>query len=101
MALEDLLGELGISQQQVDEALKADEIKRGKVELAEKTADVLRSFIPEDTGESREAVKVVDEGDDVKVLWDSPIAHILEYGSEDTPEFAPRAKTEAYFRGAQ
>lgn len=24
-------------------------------------------------------------------------AHIIEYGSEDTPEFAPRAKTEAHF----
>ena len=60
MAVDDLLADLGISQQQVDAALKSDEVRRGKVELAERAADVMRSFIPEDTGESREAVRVAD-----------------------------------------
>lgn len=81
-------------------ALKDAAVLEAKLDLAERAADYWKSIAPEDTGEYQESIHVVHEGDTVAVVCDSPIAHIIEYGSIDTPEFACRARTEAHFNEA-
>lgn len=54
---------------------------------------------PVDSGEYRDSVQVTKraQGGKGQVGALDEAANVLEYGSEDTPEFAPRAKTEAHF----
>lgn len=54
---------------------------------------------PEDTGEYKESVEVKHpaKGGRGAVGSSNGYAHLIEYGSEDTPEFAPRAKAAATF----
>lgn len=56
-------------------------------------------FSPEDTGEYRESVMVKRPANAGRgaVGSSNGYAHLIEYGSNDTPEFAPRAKTAASF----
>ena len=92
----------GVSDAEFDEAMRSDEVLRGKIELAEKAAEYWRSVSPVDTGEYRDHVKVVVDGDDVQIINDDDKAAYIEYGtggSSPTPEFAPRAKVQARFRG--
>lgn len=54
---------------------------------------------PVDTREYVDSVQVTKaaQGGKGQVGATDDVANIIEYGSEDTPEFAPRAKTEAHF----
>ncbi len=54
---------------------------------------------PEDSGAYKESIEVKKpaSGGAGKVGTSIGYAHILEYGSVDTPEFSPRGRTEAYF----
>lgn len=60
---------------------------------------VWRQNSPEDSGAYKESVEVKKpaSGGAGKVGTSIGYAHILEYGSVDTPEFSPRGRTEAYF----
>lgn len=60
---------------------------------------VWRDNAPEDTGNYKNLVQVTKPAQNGKgqVGALDEAANIIEYGSEDTPEFAPRAKTEAHF----
>ena len=54
---------------------------------------------PEDSGDYKDSVEVKRPAQNGKGTVGTSIgyAHMLEYGTNDTPEFAPRAKTVAYF----
>ena len=57
------------------------------------------SFSPEDSGDYKESVMVKHpaKGGRGAVGTSIGYAHLIEYGSNDTPEFAPREKTAASF----
>lgn len=61
---------------------------------------VWQGFYPEDTGAGRDSVKVTKsaQGGKGQCGATDEVANIIEFGSEDTEEFAPRARTEAHFR---
>lgn len=54
-----------------------------------------QGYYPVDTGEGRESIKVTQRAQAGKgeVAATDEAANVIEYGSEDTPEFAPRART--------
>ena len=83
----------------IADALKTQEVIAAEIDLAERAADYAKSIAPEESGDYIDAIHVVHDGDTVAVVFGDPAAHIIEYGSEDTPEFAVRARTEAYFNG--
>lgn len=58
---------------------------------------------PEDTGDYRDSIRVTKpaKGGKGQVGALSEVANIIEWGSEDTPEWAPRLKTVEHFNGAQ
>ncbi|SIJ52495.1 Uncharacterised protein [Mycobacteroides abscessus subsp. bolletii] len=87
----------GISQDDIDEALTSQAVIDAKVELANEAADYWRSVSPRDTDDYHDSIKVEQNGSDVSVGAYDPAANIIEYGNEKTPEFAPRAQTEAHF----
>lgn len=80
-----------------DRAELEAEILAAKLELAEEAADYWRSIAPEDTGEYKDSIEVVQDGNEVSVVAQDPKSNIIEYGSVDTPEFACRARTEEHF----
>jgi hypothetical protein len=103
MALSDF-----IDQRDIDEALKTDsDVHQQKLELANKACEYWKSIYPVEhddrqtpprpPGTGRDTIHVVRRGDDVSVVCSDPIAHILEYGSRSTPEFACRVRTEDHF----
>lgn len=71
----------------------------GKVELANQAVAYARSIAPEDSGDYKAGIGVYQNGTDVGVEFADPISNIIEYGSEDTPEFAVRQRTEDHFNG--
>lgn len=86
--------------EQIADAVNADPaVVAAKRELADAAADYWRSVSPADSGEYVDSVTVVQDGPSVAVVAKDPKAHIIEYGTTDTPEFAPRAKTEEHFNG--
>lgn len=88
-----------IPQSEIDDYLEnSPEVLAGKLELANEVVEYARSISPEDTGEYKDGIKVRRYGSTgVGVVWTDPKSNIIEYGSEDTPEFAVRARTEAHF----
>ncbi len=89
-----------IPQSEIDDYLKSAEVMREKLDLADAVVDYARSISPEDTGKYKRDTKIRRRGQTgVSVEWTDPISNIIEYGSEDTPEFAVRAKTVAHFVG--
>lgn len=82
-----------------DRVLKTDpDVKRGKVELAREVAGVVRQLSPRDRGSFVSSIQVVSDERSVRVESDDPEAHIIENGSEDTPEFAPFGRAAARYR---
>lgn len=63
---------------------------------------VWKANSPQDTGAYTDSVKVTKpaRGGRGQVGATDAAAHIIEYGSIHSPEFAPRAKTEAHFTRA-
>lgn len=55
---------------------------------------------PVDTGTYRDSIEVTQSASAGKgvVSATDPISNIIEWGSVDTPEFAPRARTVEHFR---
>jgi hypothetical protein len=64
--------------------------------MTDEVIPVWQANSPDDTGEYVE-VKYDAQGGRGAVGTSIGYAHIVEYGSVDTPEFAPRAKTAAHF----
>jgi len=91
--------EYGVSDADFEAEMNSAEVLEAKIELAEKAAAYWRRISPEDTGEYIDSIEVRVDGNDVSVGSDDDKAHYIEYGTEDTPEFAPRAKTQARFAG--
>lgn len=67
-----------------------------KMELATRAQDYARSIAPSQTGAYRDSINARRGGNTVWVGFEDEQAHIIEYGSVDTPEFAIRAKTEEH-----
>lgn len=67
--------------------------------MEDEVVPVWRDNSPVDTGEYRDSIRVTKRarGGRGQVGATDPKANLIEYGTEDTPEFAPRAKTEAHF----
>lgn len=92
MALEDFF-----DKSDIDQWLHSEEVHRAKVDLASEAVAYWQGISPVDKGEYRDSIHVADYGDQVYAQADSDEAGYIEYGTEDTPEFACRARTEAYF----
>lgn len=86
-------------------ALTSAEVVAASIDLAGRAADYWQSIAPvggpddPHAGDYRDSISVVVDGTDVAVLCESEYAHIIEFGSEDTPEFGCRARVEEYFNG--
>lgn len=91
----------GVSDADFEKEMNSEEVLKGKIELAEKAAVYWKRISPVDTGEYVKSIKVTVDGNDVSVGSDDDKAHFIEYGTEDTPEFAPRAQVQAKFRVAE
>jgi hypothetical protein len=81
----------------IAEWLHGDEVKQAKIALATEAVAYWQDIAPVESGEYRDSIHVAEYGDEVYAQADDPKAGIIEYGTEDTPEFACRARTEAYF----
>lgn len=103
MALSDF-----IDQRDIDEALRSDpDVVAQKLELAGKAAEYWKSIYPVEhddrqtpprpPGTGRDSIHVEKHGDNVSVVCSDPIAHILEYGTAQVPEYACRVRTEDHF----
>lgn len=81
-----------------------DRIERAVDETATRMKAFAESISPEDSGEykaSFEIDKGTRDGLPTRTLKNTdPVANILEYGSEDTPEFAVLGRTAAQFGGS-
>lgn len=89
-----------VSEDEMLAAAREAEIHEALVALAHRGAEYWKTIALEhkDTGEYIDSIIVVDNGiDDVAVVATSEVAHLLEFGTVDTPEFAFRARTESYF----
>lgn len=73
------------------------ELVAAELALAQEAAEYAQSIAPEDTGAYRDSIVVEQSGDTVYVAFNDPAAHIIEWGSEDTPEYGIRARTEEHF----
>jgi hypothetical protein len=84
-----------IPQADIDGYLEGDdEVVKAKVDLAQDGVDYAKSIAPVDTGYYRDHIEVQRRG------FNDPKAAIIEYGTEDNPAFAIRAKTENHFNEA-
>lgn len=93
-SLYDLVGREAVE----DYLENSPEVLQGKLELANEVADYARSISPVDSGDYRDGIKVRRHGrSGVGVHWTAEHSNIVEYGSEDTPAFAVRAKTVEHF----
>ncbi len=78
----------------------APEAIEAKVELGTQVVEYARSIAPEDQGDYKDGIVVIRRGKSgVGVDFTDEISNLVEYGTEDTPEFAVRARTIAYFGG--
>lgn len=76
------------------------DVLEAKLELAEQVVDYARSIAPVDEGDYRDGIKVRRHGrSGVGVHWTDPKSGLIEYGTEDTPEFAVRRRTIEHFGG--
>lgn len=78
------------------------EIKAGLKKRAEEVKDYWQQIAPIDTGEYAGSIRIREMKDRdgtpmMRVTAFDPAAHIIEYGSEDTPKFATRAKVASHF----
>lgn len=88
-----------IPKAELDAYLKtAPDVLAGKIEQAKKVVAYAQSISPVDSGKYKKGIKVRRYGrTGVGVVWTDPISNIIEFGSNDTPEFAIKAKTEEHF----
>lgn len=86
-----------IEQAEIDAYLESDqEVVDARLAKAREAANHAKSIAPVDEGDYRDGIQVRRRGNDVSVDFEDFKSHIIEYGSEHTPEFAVRARTEAH-----
>lgn len=85
-----------IDADEIEAALTGEEVYQGKLDLARQGVAYAKSIAPEDTGQYKDLIDIEDDGTEVYVAAYDPISNIIEYGSEDTPEFAVLTRTEEY-----
>jgi len=82
----------GRARLQIFEAAVYSQAKRGSLpgrrEMAEEAADEARRLAPVVSGAYRDGVAVEEEGDNVFLVDNDPLAYIKEYGTVDTPAHA-------------
>lgn len=94
--------EYGVSDADFEAEMESEMVVVETVKLAEKVASYWRRVSPEDSGEYKDSIMVIRRGKgDIQVVATDEKANLIEYGTEDTPEFAPRQKTQNHFRGPQ
>jgi hypothetical protein len=90
-----------IDPDEIAEALTGEEVHQGKLELARRGVEYAKSIAPVDSGEYQDGLDVEDDGDEVYVAAYDPISNLIEYGTQDTPEFAILARTEVYINSLE
>jgi hypothetical protein len=93
--------------EQIKAAIREQEyaqIEAAVDERADEMRDYAVSISPEDTGQYKDSFEIdkgtTDDGLPTRTLKNTdPIANIIEYGSEDTPEFAVLTRTATQFGG--
>lgn len=85
----------------IDAYLAGDpDIVQGKIELANMAADFARSIAPVDTQAFQDGIVVRRSGaTGVGLHFTDPDSGVIEYGTEDTPEFAVMRRTIEHFGG--
>lgn len=77
----------------------SEDLLEGKLELAGEVVDHARSISPEDTGDYKDGIVARRHGRaGVGVHWTAEHSNLVENGTEHTPEYAIKARTEEYFR---
>jgi hypothetical protein len=97
--------DLGVDDDDFYIELNSEEVLKARIALANKARIYWRRIAPvgdpaidPNSGTYRNSIKVTVDGNDVSVGSDDPKANIIEFGTEDTPEFACRAQTQARFK---
>lgn len=79
-----------------NQARRSTEMRAAMQRAAEEAADEARRLAPVDTGEYRASITVVTTAEGARVVADDDKATYIEFGTSDTPAFAPlRRGTEA------
>lgn len=92
-----------IEEQEIQEALKSEEVHDAKVKLAAEAAEYARSISPvggehdPHPGRYRDSIVVKEEDEEVSVEFADPTANLIEYGSINNREYAVRARTAEHF----
>lgn len=92
-----------ISEDDFLEAVRKDaDVQRGLDELAQQVKSYWQEISPKDTGKYAGSIRIKKtKGKDGvpmrRVTNTDPIAHLIEYGTNDTPKFAVRAKVASHF----
>jgi hypothetical protein len=88
-----------IPQADIDGYLEGDdEVIAYELAVARQAADYARSIAPVDDGDYRDGIRVGRRGNrGVVVEFSDYKSHWVEYGTEDMPPHAVRAKTENHF----
>lgn len=82
----------------IEVALEIDaNVIADKLEFANEVREYWQAIAPVDTGAYRDGIVVQRFGKDVYVTATSDDAGFVEYGTDRTPEYACRARTEARF----
>lgn len=95
------LKDLGVTENDIYSEL-GDEINRQLDVKADEVLAYWVSISPEKTGKYVDSI-IIEDIEDAdghparRIVATAPYSHILEYGSEDTTEYAPRAKTATHF----
>lgn len=75
---------------------KSREMKRALREATEPALREAQRLAPVDTGEYRDSLQIVEDANGVRLMSDDDKASYIEFGTSDTPAFAPLRKgTEA------
>ncbi len=89
-----------ISQAEIDAHLANDEdILAGKMALAQEVVDYAQSIAPVDSGDYRDGIRVRRYGKSgVGIEFSDDASSFVEYGTEDTPEFAVMRRSIEHFQ---
>lgn len=68
---------------------RSDEMRAALRRAAEDAAAEARAVAPVDTGEYRSSIRVEESAEGVRVVSDDDKASHIEFGTQDTPAFAP------------
>lgn len=89
-----------IPQAKIDAHLANDEdILAGKMALAQEVVDYAQSIAPVDSGDYKAGIRVRRYGKSgVGIEFSDDASSFVEYGTEDTPEFAVMRKSIEHFQ---